>query len=36
MDTTLYFGQVQGDPDVFYIARGTLLELLAPVLKKTK
>lgn len=36
MDTTLYFGQVQGDPDVFYIARSSLLELLAPVFKTTK
>lgn len=33
MNTTIYFGQVQGDPDVFYIARTTLLELLAPVFK---
>lgn len=32
-DTTLYFGQVQGDPDVFYIARSTLLQVLAPVFK---
>jgi Domain of unknown function (DUF4340) len=32
-DTTLYFGQVQGDPDVFYIARSTLLQILAPVFK---
>ncbi|MCX6855933.1 MAG: DUF4340 domain-containing protein [Verrucomicrobia bacterium] len=33
LDTTLYFGQVQGDPDVFYIARSTLLQILAPVFK---
>ncbi len=33
IDTALYFGQVQGDPDVFYIARSALLELLAPVFK---
>lgn len=33
MDTTLYFGQVQGDPDVFYIARSSLLKILAPVFK---
>ncbi len=33
MDTTLYFGQVQGDADVFYIARSSLLRLLAPVFK---
>lgn len=33
MDTALYFGQVDAGPDVFYISRGTLLDLLAPVLK---
>ncbi|SKB03462.1 protein of unknown function [Prosthecobacter debontii] len=33
MDTALYFGQVDAGPDVFYIARASLLELLAPVFK---
>lgn len=33
MDTALYFGQVDAGPDVFYISRSTLLDLLSPVLK---
>ena len=33
MDTALYFGQVNGGPDVFYVTRTALLELLAPVFK---
>lgn len=33
MDTALYFGQVEGQSDVFYISRTSLLELLAPVFK---
>lgn len=33
MNSALYYGQLQGDPDLFYIARTTLLEILAPVFK---
>lgn len=33
MDTALYFGQVDAGPDVFYVTRTSLLELLAPVFK---
>jgi hypothetical protein len=33
MDTAFYFGQVEGDPDIFYVTRPMLLELLAPVFK---
>ena len=33
MNSALYYGQLQGDPDLFYIARTSLLELLAPVFK---
>lgn len=33
MDTALYFGQVDSGPDVFYVTRSSLLELLAPVFK---
>lgn len=33
MDTALYFGQVDKGPDVFYVTRSALLELLAPVFK---
>ena len=33
MDTALYFGQVGTGPDVFYVTRASLLELLAPVFK---
>ncbi len=32
-DTALYFGQVDTGPDVFYVTRTSLLELLAPVFK---
>lgn len=33
MNSALFFGQLQGDADIFYIARTSLLELLAPVFK---
>jgi hypothetical protein len=33
MDTAFYFGQLDGDPDVFYMTRPALLELLAPIFK---
>ncbi|GEP44828.1 DUF4340 domain-containing protein [Brevifollis gellanilyticus] len=33
MNSALFFGQLQGDADVFYIAKTSLLELLAPVFK---
>jgi len=33
METALYYGQVDAGPDVFYIARGTLLELVASIFK---
>lgn len=33
MNSALFYGQLQGDPDIFYIARGSLLELLAPVFR---
>jgi len=33
MNSALFYGQLQGDADIFYIARTTLLELLAPVIK---
>jgi hypothetical protein len=33
MNAALFYGQLQGDADIFYIARGTLLELLAPVFR---
>jgi hypothetical protein len=33
MNSALYYGQLQGDADLFYIARTTLLEILAPVFK---
>ena len=33
LNSALFFGQLQGDPDLFYISRTTLLELLAPVFK---
>jgi len=33
MNSALFYGQMQGDPDLFYIARTTLLEILAPVFK---
>lgn len=33
MNSALFYGQLQGDPDLFYIARTTLLEMLAPVFK---
>jgi hypothetical protein len=34
MNSALYYGQLQGDADLFYIARTTLMEILAPVFKK--
>ncbi|HRJ09567.1 MAG TPA: DUF4340 domain-containing protein [Prosthecobacter sp.] len=33
MDTALWFGQVDNGPDVFYITRTALMDLLAPVFK---
>lgn len=33
MDTAMYFGRVDAGPDVFYVTRSTLLDLLAPVFK---
>lgn len=33
MNSTLFYGQVQGDADIFYISRSALLELLAPVFR---
>jgi hypothetical protein len=33
MNSTLFFGQVQGDADIFYISRSALLDLLAPVFR---
>lgn len=33
-ETAIYFGQLDSGPDVFYITRETLRELLAPVFKK--
>jgi hypothetical protein len=36
MDTALYFGRVDAGPDVFYVARTSLLQLLAPVFKTTE
>lgn len=33
MDTAFYFGQLGEGPDVFYVTRPALLELLAPVFK---
>lgn len=33
MNTAFFFGQIEGDPDVFYVTRPMLLELLAPVIK---
>ncbi|HYF36795.1 MAG TPA: DUF4340 domain-containing protein, partial [Prosthecobacter sp.] len=32
--TAFYFGQVEGDPDLFYISRGALQELLQSVFKE--
>ena len=34
MDTALYYGQVEGSPDVFFITRESLRALLEPVLRK--
>lgn len=34
MDTALYFGQVDAGPDVFYVTRASLLELLPSVFKE--
>lgn len=34
MDTALYYGQVDAGPDVFYITRASLLEILSPVFKE--
>lgn len=34
MDTAMYFGQVDSGPDVFYVTRASLLELLAPIFKE--
>lgn len=34
-ETAIYYGQLDGGPDVFYISRESLRELLAPVFKKT-
>ena len=36
MDTALYFGRVDAGPDVFYVARTSLLQLLAPVFKSAE
>lgn len=36
METAIYFGQLDGGPDVFYITRETLRELLTTVFKTTK
>lgn len=33
-DTAIYYGQLDGDPDVFFVTREYLRELMAPVLKK--
>ena len=33
-ETAIYYGQLDGGPDVFYITRESLRELLAPVFKK--
>ncbi len=33
-ETAIYFGQLDGGPDVFYISRESLRELLVPVFKK--
>lgn len=32
-NTAFYFGQLEGDPDIFYVSRTALLELLTPVFK---
>jgi hypothetical protein len=34
VETAFYFGQVEGDPDVFYVNRSALMELVAPVWKE--
>ena len=34
MDTALYYGQVEGSPDVFFITRESLRALLEPVLRR--
>ncbi|MCA1962823.1 MAG: DUF4340 domain-containing protein [Prosthecobacter sp.] len=36
MNAALFYGQLQGDADIFYIARSTLLELLAPVFRSAE
>jgi hypothetical protein len=33
-DTAIYYGQLDGEPDVFFVTREYLRELMAPVLKK--
>lgn len=36
METAIYYGQLDGGPDVFYITRESLRELLSPVFKSSK
>jgi hypothetical protein len=32
-DTAFFFGQVEGDPDIFYMSRKSLLEVVASPFK---
>jgi hypothetical protein len=34
VETPMYYGQLLGDPDLFYMSRTSLLEILASVFKK--
>jgi hypothetical protein len=33
MDTAIYYGQIAGQPDVFFITRESLRQVIEPVLK---